>query len=432
MELEFDFSNFGKSEAPLCFDNEKRQEVFDNLCNATGKGSDFLGWRDLPCCISEEETDIIKKTSDLVRKKADVLVVIGIGGSYLGAKAVISALTPYFDFAKHPHHKCEVVYAGCNLSQDYIADLIDYLKHKEYCLCVISKSGTTTEPAIAFRLLRAELEKKYGKLEAKDRIIAITDRQKGALRQESKENGYLTFEIRDDVGGRFSVLSPVGLLPVAVAGADIEELLAGARQMRDELINDQSENNPAYRYAAIRNSLYSQGKKIEALVAYEPCLQYFIAWWQQLFGESEGKQLKGLFPVGLNNTTDLHSLGQYVQQGERILFETVLKVAESRRQISIPVDANDLDGLNYLTKYSLESINHIAQKATSKAHTDGGVPQIGITIPRLDARSMGELIYFFEFACALSAYLLGVNPFDQPGVEDYKRNMFDLLGKNKK
>ena len=298
MELEFDFSNFGKSEAPLCFDNEKRQEVFDNLCNATGKGSDFLGWRDLPCCISEEETDIIKKTSDLVRKKADVLVVIGIGGSYLGAKAVISALTPYFDFAKHPHHKCEVVYAGCNLSQDYIADLIDYLKHKEYCLCVISKSGTTTEPAIAFRLLRAELEKKYGKLEAKDRIIAITDRQKGALRQESKENGYRTFEIRDDVGGRFSVLSPVGLLPVAVAGADIEELLAGARQMRDELINDQSENNPAYRYAAIRNSLYSQGKKIEALVAYEPCLQYFIAWWQQLLARVRASRARVFFPLG--------------------------------------------------------------------------------------------------------------------------------------
>ncbi|MEE0895989.1 MAG: glucose-6-phosphate isomerase, partial [Bacteroidales bacterium] len=289
----------------------------------------------------------------------------------------------------------------------------------------------TTEPAIAFRLLRNALENKYGKQEAKARIVAITDESKGALRQMCIENGYESFVIKDDIGGRFSVLSPVGLFPSAVAGVDVEELLYGAKIMRERLMNDSSLSNPSWKYAAIRNLLYRNGKKIEALVSYEPALQYFAYWWQQLYGESEGKEGKGLFPVGISNTTDLHSLGQYIQEGERLMFETVLHVEKSKRSIAIPFEENDLDGLNYLTKYSLLQINHIAEQGTRKAHLDGEVSQLTISLESLNERELGGLIYFFEFACALSAYVLGVNPFDQPGVEAYKRNMFELLGKKK-
>lgn len=430
MKLDFNFSNLDFAAMNLDSIEKELIKAHEYVCEGSGKGSDFLGWRDLPAMDNRFEVEKIKQLADSIRKKADVLVVIGIGGSYLGAKAVISALQPAFETNKH-RHSCKIVYAGNSLSEDYMNDLLDYLKQKEYCLCVISKSGTTTEPAIAFRLLRNALENKYGKQEAKERIVAITDESKGALRQMCIENGYDSFIIRDDIGGRFSVLSPVGLIPAAVAGVDIEALLYGAKIMRDRLMNDASLSNPSWKYAAIRNLLYRNGKKIEALVSYEPALQYFASWWQQLYGESEGKEGKGLFPVGISNTTDLHSLGQYIQEGERLMFETVLHVEKSKRSIAVPIEENDLDGLNYLTKYSLLQINHIAEQGTRKAHLDGGVSQLTISLESLNERELGGLIYFFEFACALSAYLLGVNPFDQPGVEAYKRNMFELLGKKK-
>ena len=430
MKLDFNFSNLDSAAMNLDSIEKELIKAHEYVCEGSGKGSDFLGWRDLPAEDVESEVGRIKQLADLIRKKADVLVVIGIGGSYLGAKAVISALQPAFETNEH-RHSCKIVYAGNSLSEDYMNDLLNYLKHKEFCLCVISKSGTTTEPAIAFRLLRNALEKKYGMKEAKDRIVAITDENKGALRQMCIENGYESFVIKDDIGGRFSVLSPVGLIPAAVAGVDIEALLYGAKIMRDRLMNDASLSNPSWKYAAIRNLLYRNGKKIEALVSYEPALQYFASWWQQLYGESEGKEGKGLFPVGISNTTDLHSLGQYIQEGERLMFETVLHVEKSKRSIAVPIEENDLDGLNYLTKYSLLQVNHIAEQGTRKAHLDGGVSQLTISLESLNERELGGLIYFFEFACALSAYLLGVNPFDQPGVEAYKRNMFELLGKKK-
>lgn len=430
MKLDFNFSNLDFAAMNLDSIEKELIKAHEYVCEGSGKGSDFLGWRDLPAMDNRFEVEKIKQLADLIRKKADVLVVIGIGGSYLGAKAVISALQPAFEISENKH-SCKIVYAGNSLSEDYMNDLLDYLKHKEFCLCVISKSGTTTEPAIAFRLLRNALEKKYGMKEAKDRIVAITDESKGALRQMCIENGYESFVIKDDIGGRFSVLSPVGLIPAAVAGVDIEALLYGAKIMRDKLMNDASLSNPSWKYAAIRNLLYRNGKKIEALVSYEPALQYFASWWQQLYGESEGKEGKGLFPVGISNTTDLHSLGQYIQEGERLMFETVLHVEKSKRSIAVPIEENDLDGLNYLTKYSLLQINHIAEQGTRKAHLDGGVSQLTISLESLNERELGGLIYFFEFACALSAYLLGVNPFDQPGVEAYKRNMFELLGKKK-
>lgn len=430
MKLEFNLANLDSAAMNLDSIEKELIKAHEILCQGSGKGKEFLGWRDLPAEDVESEVGRIKQLADLIRKKADVLVVIGIGGSYLGAKAVISALQPAFETNEH-RHSCKIVYAGNSLSEDYMNDLLNYLKHKEFCLCVISKSGTTTEPAIAFRLLRNALEKKYGMKEAKDRIVAITDENKGALRRMCIENGYDSFIIRDDIGGRFSVLSPVGLIPAAVAGVDIEALLYGAKIMRDRLMNDTSLSNPSWKYAAIRNLLYRNGKKIEALVSYEPALQYFASWWQQLYGESEGKEGKGLFPVGISNTTDLHSLGQYIQEGERLMFETVLHVEKSKRSIAVPIEENDLDGLNYLTKYSLLQINHIAEQGTRKAHLDGGVSQLTISLESLNERELGGLIYFFEFACALSAYLLGVNPFDQPGVEAYKRNMFELLGKTK-
>ena len=430
MKLDFNFSNLDSAAMNLDSIEKELIKAHEYVCEGSGKGSDFLGWRDLPAEDVESEVGRIRQLADLIRKKADVLVVIGIGGSYLGAKAVISALQPAFETNEH-RHSCKIVYAGNSLSEDYMNDLLNYLKHKEFCLCVISKSGTTTEPAIAFRLLRNALEKKYGMKEAKDRIVAITDESKGALRRMCIENGYDSFIIRDDIGGRFSVLSPVGLIPAAVAGVDIEALLYGAKIMRDRLMNDASLSNPSWKYAAIRNLLYRNGKKIEALVSYEPALQYFASWWQQLYGESEGKEGKGLFPVGISNTTDLHSLGQYIQEGERLMFETVLHVEKSKRSIAVPFEENDLDGLNYLTKYSLLQVNHIAEQGTRKAHLDGGVSQLTISLESLNERELGGLIYFFEFACALSAYLLGVNPFDQPGVEAYKRNMFELLGKTK-
>lgn len=428
MELDFDSAGFVSGEV---FSEEvlkDLQKAHSLVCNAGGEGEEFLGWRDLPVSITAEQLEKLKRVAALVQKKAEILVVVGIGGSYLGAKAVISALQSAFsDYEKS--HFCKVIYAGTNLSEDYMSDLLDVLQHKEYCLCVISKSGTTTEPAVAFRLLRHALEKKYGRKEAKDRIIVITDERKGALRQMCRENDYESFVIRDDVGGRFSVFTPVGLFPAAAAGVDVEALLQGAAKMRRRLTEEKSIANPAWKYAALRNILYRLGKKLELLVVYEPKLQYLSDWWQQLFGESEGKDGKGLFPVGVLNTSDLHSLGQYIQQGERLMFETVISIEKSNRHVEIPREEQDLDGLNYLLKHSMHEINLMAESGTRKAHIEGGVPQVVLTLPQLSAESLGGLMYFFEFACALSAYMLGVNPFNQPGVEAYKKNMFALLGK---
>ena len=387
-----------------------------------GKGKEFLEWLDLP--YSSQYRQILDFTSEFINE-IDTLVVIGIGGSYLGTRAILTAL-------KHPfsHDKIRILYAGHHLDGAYHSGLLKYLEHKEYGIVVISKSGTTTEPAIAFRLLRKHLEKKKGKLTASKRIVAVTDAQRGALKLLAQEKGYKTFVIPGGVGGRYSVLSPVGLVPLAIAGIDIEKLLAGARDM--DKISTSEHNfgiNPVIQYAAVRNSLYATGKKIELLTGYKPSLLYFIEWWKQLFGESEGKEHKGIFPAGVINTTDLHSLGQYIQEGERILFETVLSIKDGDTKLTVPFDEDNLDGLNYLAGKSLFEINSIAEKATTKAHIEGGVPNITIKIPALDEYYLGQLVFFFEKSCAVSGYMLGVNPFDQPGVEAYKKNMFEMLGK---
>lgn len=408
---------------------EKKMLISHELIvNANGEGSDFLGWRDLP--IQENSMSEIENLACFLRQNNDVFVVIGIGGSYLGARAVIEALSSAFECLLPKKNSPLILYAGENLSEDYMADLLEVLKTRDYSLCVVSKSGTTTEPAIAFRILKKELEEKYGKDEAKNRIIAITDKSKGALRGLATENGYKTFEIKDDVGGRFSVLTPVGLLPIAVAGFDIEKLLEGAKEIREVLIADKSMTNPAWKYSAFRNLLYSKGKKIDVFLCYQPALQYIARWWQQLFGESEGKEGKGLFPVCLLNTTDLHSMGQYIQEGERLMFETILQVENCNKKVEIPFDKDNKDGLNYLLSHSLNQINQVALKATRQAHIDGGVPQITINVEKIDEKNLGAILYFFEFACGLSSYALKVNPFNQPGVEAYKNNMFRLLGKN--
>lgn len=397
------------------------------IMNANGEGNDFLGWRDLPLQI--ENFLEIKNVARKIREDNEILVVIGIGGSYLGARAVIEALSGAFESLLPKKNSPLILYAGENLSEDYMADLLEILQTRDFSLCVISKSGTTTEPAIAFRILKKALEEKYGKDKAKNRIVAITDKSKGVLRGLANENGYKTFDIKDDIGGRFSVLTPVGLLPIAVAGYDIEALMQGAKEIREVLINDKSMSNPAWQYATFRNLLYNKGKKIEVFLTYLPALQYLSRWWQQLFGESEGKNGKGLFPVCLLNTTDLHSMGQYIQEGERIMFETVLQVKNNNKKVEIPYDQENKDGLNYLLSHSLNQINQIALKATQQAHIEGGVPQMRIEVEKIEEKTLGAVLYFFEFACALSAYALKVNPFNQPGVEAYKNNMFKLLGK---
>lgn len=400
------------------------------LVEKAGKGNQFLGWIDLPAKMDETLINCIEADAKAFREKIEILVVIGIGGSYLGSKAIIEALSTPFSAFQTDHKNPVVLYAGHNLSQDYHSELIHLLDKKEYAILVISKSGTTTEPAIAFRLLKNHIEKKYGQQEAASRIIAITDSSKGALKSLSEKNGYKTYVIPDDVGGRYSVLSPVGLLPVAIAGYDIRQIIDGACEMRKACIETSSlPDNPAACYAAIRTSLYRMGSQIEILVNYEPSLHYFIEWWKQLFGESEGKENEGLFPAGVDFTSDLHSMGQYIQEGQRMLFETVIHVQKSKHLLSVPNDENDLDGLNYLAGKTLHEVNDMAALGTSLAHIDGEVPNLDIFLPVIDERSLGELIYFFEFACGLSGYLLGINPFNQPGVEAYKNNMFALLGK---
>ena len=398
--------------------------------NADNK-DEFLGWLNLPSKPAKREIDKIKKCAKKIQGDSDVLLVIGIGGSYLGARAVIEALTnTFYNYQTKEQRKFpQILYAGNNLSTSYINDLIEYLQDKDFSINVISKSGTTTEPAIAFRIFRNLLEDKYGLTEAQKRIYVTTDKRKGALKQLADDEEYETFVIPDNVGGRYSVLTPVGLLPIATAGINIDELLEGARFAHEKYNDSNLKYNECYKYAVCRNILYKNKKNIEIMVAYNPKMHYFIEWWKQLFGESEGKESKGIFPAGAEFTTDLHSLGQYIQEGQRILFETVLHIRKEDSEIKLSFENDNLDGLNYLADKSLSFINQKAMEGTIQAHTDGNVPNILINLENLNEEGLGELIYFFELACAISGNLLGVNPFNQPGVEKYKTNMFKLLGK---
>lgn len=401
----------------------------EDLVSRSGKGNDFLGWLDLPVDYDKDEYLRIKKAADYIKKNAKVLVVIGIGGSYLGAKAVLENLNHTFYNELKDKNTPDIYFAGQNISGRYLKHLIEIIGDRDFCINVISKSGTTTEPAIAFRAFKNLIEKKYGKEEAKKRIFATTDKARGVLKTLADKEGYETFVIADDVGGRYSVLSAVGLLPIACAGIDIDALMSGAQAAReDSLVNDFSQNI-CYQYASLRNILYKKNYFIELLVNYEPRLHYFSEWWKQLYGESEGKDGKGIFPASVDFSTDLHSMGQYIQDGERKLFETILNVEENSEDVEILADEEDLDGLNYLATKNMDFVNKKAYQGTLMAHLDGGVPCMTVNIPKMDAYYMGYLIYFFEKACALSGYILGVNPFDQPGVESYKKNMFALLGK---
>lgn len=405
----------------------KAAESLRMLHDGTGAGNDFLGWVNLPSETDTSLLDDIVATAESLRSSCEAVVAIGIGGSYLGAKAVIEALSDSFAAYKKAEGPV-LLFAGQNIGEDYLYELSSYLKDKKYGIIVISKSGTTTEPAIAFRMLKEQLEAQIGKAEASRRIVAITDAKRGALRQLATEEGYKTYVIADNVGGRFSVLSPVGLLPIAVAGFDIRKLVEGARNMQKATAQD-TEENLAMLYAKTRNALYNSGKKIEILVNYNPKLHYFSEWWKQLYGESEGKDHKGIFPASVDNSTDLHSMGQWIQDGERTIFETVISVLNHKHNVAIPSDEANLDGLNYIANRRVDEVNKMAELGTRIAHVDGGVPNIRITIDSLCEECLGELIYFFEKACGISGYILGVNPFNQPGVEDYKRNMFALLAK---
>ena len=399
----------------------------EKLEKGTGAGNDFLGWLHLPSSVDEALIADIENTARTLREECEYVVAIGIGGSYLGAKAVISALTDSFADLK-PATGARVVFAGQNIGEDYTNELVALLKGKKFGIIVISKSGTTTEPAIAFRILKEMLEKQEGKDYAAKHIVAVTDAARGALRKLATEEGYATYVIPDNVGGRFSVLTPVGLLPIAVAGLDIRALLAGAKAM-EEATAKACDCNLAYLYAKTRNALYKQGKKIEILVNYNPKLHFLAEWWKQLYGESEGKDNLGIFPAAVDNSTDLHSMGQWIQEGERSIFETVISVAKQQTEMVIPTDEANLDGLNYIAGKRIDEVNKMAELGTVLAHVDGGVPNIHITLPELSERCLGEIIYFFEKACGISGYILDVNPFNQPGVEAYKKNMFALLNK---
>lgn len=406
------------------------QQANELLHSGKGAGNDFLGWVHLPSSIDGAQIAAIEAQAAKLRSKAEVVICIGIGGSYLGAKAVLEAMSNSFEYLHRKHDNPTVLFAGQNISEDYTYELLDAVKDYSIAAIVISKSGTTTEPAIAFRIIKAEIEKRYGKQEASERIVAVTDKARGALKTLSTNEGYPTFVIPDDVGGRFSVLTPVGLLPLAVAGIDIKALVAGATAM--EKATDASvavDENLAAQYAIVRNELYRAGKKTEILGSYEPKLQYVGEWWKQLYGESEGKDGKGIFPASVTLTADLHSMGQYIQEGERTLFETIISVAESKHTVTVESDGDNLDGLNFLAGKRISQINRMAELGVQLAHIDGGVPNIRIELPRIDEHSIGALIYFFEKACGISGYLLGVNPFNQPGVEAYKKNMFALLDK---
>lgn len=398
------------------------------LHEGTGLGNDFIGWVDLPVCYDKEEFQRIKAAAAKIKSDTDVFIVIGIGGSYLGARAAI-------EFIKSPNYNAlpkktpDIYFAGNSISSTALAELLQLCEGKNVSINMISKSGTTTEPAIAFRVFRKLLEQKYGKEEAAKRIYCTTDRAKGTLKQLADKEGYETFVVPDDVGGRYSVLTAVGLLPIAVSGADIDLLMAGAAAAREELSNPDIEKNACYQYAALRNILYRKGKEIEVLASYEPCYTMMCEWWKQLFGESEGKNGKGLFPASVIFSTDLHSMGQYIQQGRRSLFETVVLFDKAKQELTLESDPENVDGLNFLAGKSMSYINEKAFEGTVLAHTDGGVPNLVLHVRDFSEESLGYLIYFFEKACAVSGYLLGVNPFDQPGVESYKKNMFALLGK---
>ena len=401
------------------------------LVEKSGAGNDFLGWIDLPVNYDKEEFARIQKAADKIKNDSDVLVVIGIGGSYLGARAAIEFLRHRFynNLPKEVRKKPEIYYCGNSISSTYLQHLIDVIGDRDFSVNIISKSGTTTEPAIAFRIFKEMAEKKYGKEEAAKRIYATTDKAKGALKNLATEEGYESFVVPDDVGGRFSVLTAVGLLPIAVSGADITKLMEGAAAGRERALNAPFEENDAVLYAAIRNILHNKGKSVEILANYEPSMHYVSEWWKQLYGESEGKDQKGIFPASVGLTTDLHSMGQFIQDGARIMFETVVNVGEPKATITIGKEPVDLDGLNYLAGKDMDFVNKSAMNGTILAHTDGQVPNLMINVPKQDEYTLGELFYFFEFAVGVSGYMLGVNPFNQPGVESYKKNMFALLGK---
>ncbi|WP_276863831.1 glucose-6-phosphate isomerase [Anaerococcus tetradius] len=420
--MKLDFTNVNLDN--LSSYEDKALSAFDTLMNKDGAGNDFLGWIERPVDYDKEEFERIKKAAEKINKNSDVLISIGIGGSYLGIKAVDVACDSYFN----SNRKVKLIYAGNQISGEYLSDLLDYLKDKDYSLNVISKSGTTTEPAIAFRFLKDAIEEKYGKEEAKKRIFATTDKAKGALKELADAEGYETFVVPDDIGGRFSVISAVGLLPLAVAGIDLDEFMAGFKEGMDEY-TQRSFENPAIKYAAIRNMLNEAGKDIEVLVNYEAKLKYIAEWWKQLFAESEGKDGKGIFPVSVNNTTDLHSVGQMIQEGKRNLFETVLEIENPNKDLTIKEEKENLDGLNYLAGKTMSFVNKQAMEGTTIAHVKGEVPNIRIKLDKISAKNIAKLFYFFEIAVGVSGYMLGVNPFNQPGVEEYKSQMFKLLGK---
>ena len=426
-DIQFSYAKAVSAEAVNAY-KEQVAACQEMLVKGTGKGNDFLGWMNLPEDIKPQLEDI-QATAELLRKECEVIVCIGIGGSYLGAKAVIDALSSSFAYLEG--NKPAIVYAGQNIGEDYLYELQNLLKDKKFGIICISKSGTTTEPALAFRLLKTQLEKQQGVKAAQKLIVCITDAKKGALRTLATQEGYKTFVIEDNIGGRFSVVSPVGLLPIACAGFDIKVLIDGAARMAEVCgIDTPFEENPAAQYAAARNCIYSeQSKKIELLVNFHPKLHYVSEWWKQLYGESEGKDHKGIFPASVDFTTDLHSMGQYIQDGERHLFETVISVEQPNHKVEFPFDEANLDGLNFLAGKRVDEVNKMAKLGTMLAHVDGGVPNMKITMPLLNEYYLGELIYFFERACGISGYILGVNPFNQPGVEAYKKNMFALLDK---
>ncbi|MCR5304810.1 MAG: glucose-6-phosphate isomerase [Lachnospiraceae bacterium] len=403
----------------------------DTLLARDGAGNDYLGWIDLPEKYDKEEFARIKAAAQKIRENSDVLIVIGIGGSYLGARAAIEALrNSFYNMQTKEDRKTpEIYFVGNNMSPTYIADLLDLVGDRDFSINMISKSGTTTEPGISYRFFRKKMIEKYGKEGAKERIFCTTDKAKGALRQMSDDEGYETFVIPDDVGGRYSVLTACGLLPIAVSGADIDALMKGAAEQRETVLKAAYEENPSLLYAAVRNILHRKGKAVEILANYEPGLHYVSEWWKQLYGESEGKDQRGIYPASVDLTTDLHSMGQFIQDGSRVMFETVINVEKSRRSLIIPEADSDLDGLGYLAGKEVQFANDSAMNGTILAHTDGKVPNLMVKIPCMDERSIGGLFYFFEYACGVSGYLLGVNPFNQPGVESYKKNMFALLGK---
>ena len=409
---------------------ENVKACMETLEKGTGLGNDFLGWLHLPSSITKEHLEDLKAAAKTLRENCEVVVVAGIGGSYLGARAVIEALSDSFAWLKEKKAgNPTIIFAGHNISEDYLFELTSYLKDKKFGVINISKSGTTTETALAFRLLKKQCEEQRGKEMARKVIVAVTDAKKGAARTTADKEGYKSFIIPDNVGGRFSVLTPVGLLPIAVAGFDIEQLVAGAREMEKVCANGNMYENPSALYAATRNELYREGKKIEILVNFHPKLHYFMEWWKQLYGESEGKDNKGIYPSSVDFTTDLHSMGQWIQQGERTIFETVVSVETTNHELHFPSDDENLDGLNFLAGKRIDEVNKMAELGTQLAHVDGGVPNLHISVPALNEYYLGELIYFFEKACGISGYLLEVNPFNQPGVEAYKKNMFALLNK---